>query len=67
LVWIVKISLGEEMKDTTQTTLAEKIADRIFANGAERLVLERPDGRHMGGWCRQAIIDQINEVLNVKN
>lgn len=55
------------MKPVT-TTLAEKIADRLFTNGvdevADRLVLELRGKQDLGGWCRGAVIDQINAVLN---
>jgi hypothetical protein len=47
--------------------IANKIADRLFTNGmnqqAQRLVLELPGKRDGGGWCKQAVVDQIVEVL----
>lgn len=48
--------------------LAAKIADDLFTNGcdekAERLVLELPNGRDGGGWCKQAVADRILQALN---
>lgn len=64
-------------KATDHQSLAERIADNLFSigqdNEATRLVLARdtpagPDGEksyiNLGGWCRQAVIDVINEVIN---
>lgn len=53
----------------TIRVVAEKIAERLFWNGrgieAERLVQWRDsDRRNLGGWCKGAVIDQIENVLN---
>lgn len=47
---------------TSKRDLADKIAEKIFANGADRLALEK-NGRDLGGWCRQAVVDQIATIL----
>ena len=50
--------------------LAMKIVDDLFVNGqgkqASRLVLVTAEGRDLGGWCRQAAVDRITEVLKTK-
>ena len=42
---------------------AKRVADKLFVNGqgqeAQRLVLTSSDGKDLGGWCKQAIIDQL--------
>ena len=44
-----------------------QIAERLFTNGAgkkaQRLILELPGGSHGGGWCKQAVMDVINDIL----
>lgn len=49
------------------TVLAERIADRLFTNGigekADRLVLELPGKRDGGGWCKEAVRDQIEQMF----
>ena len=53
-----------------QEQIAQKITDRLFVNGvgqhAERLLLvrDRPAKIELGGWCKQAVIDQILDVLS---
>lgn len=50
--------------------LATAIADELFcAHGfneeaADRLVLELSGGRDGGGWCKEAVVDQIIAKLN---
>lgn len=55
------------MADTWQVLLAHRIADRLFLDGsgqkAQRLVLTTSDERAMGGWCKEAVIDQIVQEL----
>ena len=45
----------------------EEILNRLFTNGAgetaQRLVLELENGRNGGGWCRNAVRDQIRDAL----
>lgn len=45
----------------------EAAVDSLFVNGggqkAERLVLTDKNGRDLGGWCRQAIVDRLREAL----
>lgn len=47
--------------------LAERIARDLFTNGqgehAERLVLIDANGRDLGGWCEQAVVDRIEGAL----
>lgn len=52
--------------------LSRQIADRLFTNGAgdeaSRLVMYREVASgdkkcDLGGWCREAVIDQVSEVL----
>jgi len=47
--------------------LSERIAKELMTNGAgeeaQRLVLELPDGRDGGGWCKQSVIDTIETIL----
>ncbi len=50
--------------------IAERITERLFTNGfdmkAKRLVLEMPDKSDGGGWCREAVRDQVaNELIQV--
>ena len=51
----------------TDKALAELIAARLFTDGtgqvALRLKLVSMHGKDMGGWCIQAIIDQIEKAL----
>ena len=51
--------------------LANRIADMLLANGAgdkgKRLVIELPDGRDGGGWCRDAIIGQVLHAVADEN
>lgn len=61
---------GEMSTSETQTqapTIAEQIVEVLFRNGfgekARRLVLELENGGNGGGWCRGAVIDRINRVL----
>ena len=46
---------------------ANLIVTRLFVNSmgqhATRLVLTFKGGRDLGGWCKQAVIDQIVRVL----
>lgn len=55
-------------KQKKNPKLAERIADLLFFNGvgeeADRLVLMTLEGRNLGGWCRQAVIDQVVAALN---
>lgn len=50
-----------------QTDLADKIADRLFTNGAgeraKALILQLEDGGNGCGWSREAARKQIIEVL----
>jgi hypothetical protein len=52
--------------DTLQR-LAERIAARIFTNGAgdvaERLVLELKGGKDGGGWGRKPVVDLIAQEI----
>lgn len=47
--------------------IATAIADNLFVNGngthAERLMLVGADGRDLGGWCKQAVVDVIVDEL----
>ena len=47
--------------------LAKSIARTLFTNGqgkhAQRLVLEIPGVKDGGGWCEQAVVDQILKAL----
>lgn len=66
------------MINNTKRIVAKKIADALMTNGcgnkADRLVMIRrmpkKDDRmrwgdlDLGGWCKQAVIDQILKVLN---
>jgi len=49
----------------------EEILNRLFSNGAgetaKRLVLKLENGRDGGGWCRNAVRDQIRDVLQQKS
>ena len=57
--------------DEQSTALAERIARVLFRNGlghrARRLVLELENGKDGGGWCKQAVIDQIEKILRCGN
>jgi len=50
--------------------LAQLIANRLFTNGmgeeAHRLVLELTGKRDGGGWCKQAVVDQIEDALQAQ-
>ena len=43
--------------------------DGLFRNGfgeeASRLVLTSADGRDLGGWCKQAIVDQLESAFRL--
>ncbi len=45
----------------------EEILNRLFTNGAgetaQRLVLKLENGRDGGGWCRDAVRDQLRDAL----
>lgn len=45
--------------------LAQIIADDLFVNGegahADRLAMVLEDGRHLGGWSKQAVIARIEK------
>jgi hypothetical protein len=45
--------------------LAEAIADDLFVNGegahADRLALVLDNGRHLGGWSKQAVVARIEK------
>jgi hypothetical protein len=47
---------------------ARKIVADLFVNGngdeAHRLVLMTADGRDLGGWCRQSVVDRIAEGIS---
>ena len=47
-----------------------KLVDILFTNGAaeeaDHLVLKSSDGRNLGGWCKQAVRDQILEAWRGK-
>jgi hypothetical protein len=49
----------------------EEIVNRLFENGsgekARRLVLELENGRDGGGWCKDAVRDQIRDVLQLES
>lgn len=51
-----------------QPTMAQIIANKLFHNGAgteaDRLVLTSRHGQDLGGWCKKAVIDQIEEALS---
>jgi hypothetical protein len=50
----------------TTREIANAIVDRLFANGMgeeARLVLMDVDGRDLGGWCKQAVVDVIVDEL----
>lgn len=48
--------------------LAATIADDLFTNGngdeADHLVLELPNGRNGGGWCKSAVAGRIERAMN---
>lgn len=45
----------------------QALVDELFTNGdgtqAHRLVLTSMDGRDLGGWCRQAVVDRIRAAV----
>lgn len=51
--------------------IASLVADRLFENGfkqcAERLVLTSKGGKDLGGWCKGAVLDQVEDVLDKWN
>lgn len=53
--------------DLAMYKMAQLIADRLFTNGvgkrADRLVLTSKDGKDLGGWCEQAVVDEIEKAL----
>lgn len=57
----------DEARKVAATKIALAVVDRLFKNGAgdraERLVLESPDGRNLGGWCRGAVRDVIAAAI----
>ena len=66
----MSVGLVTEKGNTMDTIreIAEAIADSLMTNGneerAERLVLELPDGRDGGGWCRSSVVSTAeNELL----
>lgn len=52
---------------TTTNPIARRIAATLFTNGigqkAVRLVLVDANGKDLGGWCENAVADQIAAVL----
>jgi len=58
---------------TDHRRLAHRIAERLFTNGqgvrAARLVLtiDGPPKRDLGGWCEEAVVDRIVEVLGAED
>lgn len=48
----------------------ERAVDELFVNGqgeqAHRLVLTGMDGRDLGGWCKQAVINTIERALTAR-
>lgn len=46
---------------------AKELLDQLFVNGfgqeAERLVLMSADGKDLGGWCKQAVLDTVESVF----
>lgn len=55
------------MTETESRKLARKIAELLFAAGAnhkaERLQLRDKDDRDLGGWYRAAAVNQIAKVI----
>lgn len=55
------------MSNGQANEIAQAIADRLFINGngdhAERLILSGTNGRDLGGWCQQAVVDVIVDEL----
>lgn len=49
----------------------EEILNRLFTNGAgetaQRLVLELENGCNGGGWCRDAVRDQIRDAFQMES
>lgn len=48
----------------------ERAVDELFVNGqgeqSHRLVLTGMDGRDLGGWCKQAVINTIERALTAR-
>ena len=59
--------MSKQLAQRLAEVVAAQIADRLFVNGdgkkAQRLMLISPNGKDLGGWCKQAAIDQILQVL----
>jgi len=61
----------ENKIDDKVDSLASLISNDLFTNGsgetAERLVLELPQKRDGGGWCKKAVYDVIVKHLTTKS
>ncbi len=48
--------------------LAQRIADELFTDGslhtASRLVMEMPNGKLGGGWCRDAVVALVDRIMD---
>lgn len=55
------------MKRKHKPSLAERIADSLLTNEfgetGTRLIIDHPSKSDMGGWCRNAIIREINIAI----
>jgi hypothetical protein len=54
---------------TAATRIAKEIARMLFTSGhvchiPERLVIVTKDGRDLGGWCENAVVDQVKLILD---
>ena len=53
-----------------QRKLAKDIASKLFRNGygqeAVRLVTLDKEGLDIGGWCKEAVVNQIMDLLKEK-
>ena len=52
----------QRRREAEARRLARRIANDLFSDG-ERLVIELPDKRMGGGWCRAAVIDRVAALL----
>ncbi len=63
--------MSNEKRGSVVRQLAQRIADDLFTNGngdvAIRLMLEREDGRYLGGWSKKPLVDRIVHILTAEN
>ncbi len=54
-------------REEQNRALAKKIAKQLFTNGldrkADRFVLMTDNGRNLGGWCEEAVVDLIQRLI----